>query len=484
MKPQSDHRRRPELVRTVSGGCGSHAPLGHGRLAVVGNWLRDHAGMLRLLQWLVVLVYAALLIIPACLPLPDDSARIVNNLTIFAQFVFWGIWWPFVLLSMVLFGRLWCGVLCPEGALSEWAAKKGLGRPIPRWMRWDGWPFVAFALTTLYGQLVSVYQYPKAALLVLGGSTVAAIAVGLVYTRGKRAWCRHLCPVNGVFALLSKLAPMHYKVDEERWQESARQSGVIRIQAVDCAPLQPLRHMQGGSGCHMCGRCSGHRDAIALSLRSPAEEVVKVAAKEASAWQTLLIVYGLLGIAMGGFHWTASPWFVDMKQAVAEWLVDHDIMWPLDTNAPWWLLTHYPNHNDVFSWLDGMAIIAYMLGTALVLGSGLLLALSCAVRLAGAWRSQRLHHLAQSLIPLAGIGVFLGLSALTVTLLKAEGIATGWANDLRLGLLLLANVWSLWLATGIVRQWQIGWRTLPALACLLAGMALVDAAWGFMFWWW
>jgi polyferredoxin len=125
--------------------------------------------------------------------------------------------------------------------------QEGLGRPIPRWMRWDGWPFVAFALTTLYGQLVSVYQYPKAALLVLGGSTVAAIAVGLVYTRGKRAWCRHLCPVNGVFSLLSKLAPMHYKVDEQRWLESTRQSGVIRIQAVDCAP---------------CSRCAICRAAV------------------------------------------------------------------------------------------------------------------------------------------------------------------------------------------------------------------------------
>jgi hypothetical protein len=125
MKPLADHRRRPELIRPLSGGCGSHGSAAHGRLAIVGNWLRDHAGALRLLQWLVVLVYAALLLIPAWLPLPGDSARIVNNLTIFAQFVFWGIWWPFVLLSMVLFGRLWCGVLCPEGALSEWAAKKG-----------------------------------------------------------------------------------------------------------------------------------------------------------------------------------------------------------------------------------------------------------------------------------------------------------------------------------------------------------------------
>lgn len=452
-------------------------------MAAVGLWLRDHAGLLRALQWGVVLVYAALLIVPACLELPGDTARIWNNLTIFAQFVFWGIWWPFVLLSMVLFGRLWCGVLCPEGALSEWAAKKGLGRPIPRWMRWGGWPFVAFALTTIYGQLVSVYQYPKAALLVLGGSTVAAVIIGFIYTRGKRAWCRHLCPVNGVFGLLSKLAPMYYRVDEAAWK-AASQDKTIPIQAVDCAPLQPLRHMQGGSGCHMCGRCSGHRDAIELSLRSPTEEVVKVAAKEADGWQTALIVYGLLGVAMGAFHWTMSPWFVAMKQAAAEWLVDRDILWPLDTEAPWWLLTHYPQHNDVFSWLDGTALISYVLATALVLGSGLLLCLAAGVRIAGPWRLQRLHHLAQSLIPLAGCGVFLGLSALTVTLLKAEGVPMFWANDARLLLLAGANLWSLWLGRAILARWCAGWRQALALLPLLAALALVDAAWGFMFWWW
>ncbi|PTU66762.1 hypothetical protein DB032_18425 [Chromobacterium sp. Panama] len=476
---------RPPLPHSADACAGASCsqPTAPGFMAAVGLWLRDHAGLLRALQWGMVLVYAALLIVPACLDLPGDTARIWNNLTIFAQFVFWGIWWPFVLLSMVLFGRLWCGVLCPEGALSEWAAKKGLGRPIPRWMRWGGWPFVAFALTTIYGQLVSVYQYPKAALLVLGGSTVAAVIVGFIYTRGKRAWCRHLCPVNGVFGLLSKLAPMYYRVDEAAWKAS-QQGKAIPIQAVDCAPLQPLRHMQGGSGCHMCGRCSGHRDAIELSLRSPTEEVVKVAAKEADGWQTALIVYGLLGVAMGAFHWTMSPWFVAMKQAAAEWLVDRDILWPLDTEAPWWLLTHYPQHNDVFSWLDGAALISYVLITALALGSGLLLCLAASVRIAGPWRLQRLHHLAQSLIPLAGCGVFLGLSALTVTLLKAEGVPMFWANDARLALLAGANLWSLWLGRAILARWSSGWRQALALLPLLAALALVDAAWGFMFWWW
>ncbi|POA97410.1 hypothetical protein C2134_16390 [Chromobacterium sinusclupearum] len=481
--PQRPPQRVIPIVAAPSGGAScppERQP--RGLLALTGNWLRDHGGLLRKLQWAVVLVYGFLLIVPACLDLPDDAARMWNNLTIFAQFVFWGIWWPFVLLSMVLFGRLWCGVLCPEGALSEWAARKGMGRPIPRWMRWGGWPFVAFVLTTVYGQLVSVYQYPKAALLVLGGSTVAAVIVGFIYTRGKRAWCRHLCPVNGVFGLLSKLAPMHYRVDEAAWKRSQDQRQ--RVASVDCAPLQPLRHMQGGSGCHMCGRCSDHRSAITLASRPMSDEVVRVAEKEADGWQTALIVYGLLGVAMGAFHWTVSPWFVWLKQTTAEWLVDHDIMWPLDTDAPWWLLTHYPMHNDVFSWLDGASLIAYVAATALALGSGILLSLALAVRTAGQWQTQRLHHLAQALIPLAGCGVFLGLSALTVTLLKAEGYGMHWVNDARLALLAGANLWALRLAGGILARWSGRPARYLALLPFCGALALVDCAWGFMFWWW
>ena len=104
----------------------------------LGDGMRRHGRLIRAVQWAVVLVYAVLLVLPALLPLPDSQARLVNNLTLLAQFIFWGLWWPFVLLSMVLFGRLWCGVLCPEGSLSEWASQHGRGLGIPRWLRW-GW---------------------------------------------------------------------------------------------------------------------------------------------------------------------------------------------------------------------------------------------------------------------------------------------------------------------------------------------------------
>lgn len=451
--------------------------------AVLGDWLRQHGRWVRAVQWVVVLFYGALIIVPAVLPLPDETAHVFNHLTVFAQFVFWGIWWPFVLLSMVLVGRVWCGVLCPEGSLSEWVSSKGRNRAIPRWMRWGGWPFVAFAGTTVYGQMVSVYQYPKAVLLVLGGSTVAAIVIGYLYGREKRVWCKYLCPVNGVFGLLSKLSPLHYKVDAPAWRASY--NNTIRIQPINCAPLVAMRKMEGAGDCHMCGRCSGHRDAIALSVRSPNTEVVALGEHLATGWQTLLILVGLLGIAIGAFQWTVNPHFGEAKQWLAEWLIERDILWPFAENAPWWVLTNYPGQRDVFSWLDGGLLVGYVMGMGLVMGIGLALPLAWATRILGPWDTQRFYHLSQALIPLAGCGIFLGLSALTVNLLKNEGVPVYWANDVRLLLLIAANLWTLALAHGICQRYaKSGSRHLQAMAALLPALALVDYAWALMFWIW
>jgi len=457
---------------------------GQGRLARVGAWMQRNGATIRAIQWAVVAVYAFLIIVPACIPLPDESAHLWNNLTLAAQFVFWGIWWPFVLLSMVLLGRIWCGVLCPEGALAEFASRHGRGRAIPRWMRWGGWPFVAFGLTTIYGQMVSVYQYPRAVLLVLGGSTLAAMVIGFLYGRDKRVWCRYLCPVNGVFSLLSRLAPFHYKVDEAAWRRSYT-SGERghRVIPINCAPLVPLRNMKGAASCHMCGRCSGHRDAIALSWRSPAKEVIELGRDAANGWDTALILYGLLGIAIGAFHWSGSPWFVEIKQYLAGWLIDHNFTWMLDTNAPWFLFTHYPDQNDVFSWLDGTLLIGYILATALVYGTALLALVTAGTRVLGRFDWARLHHMTQSLIPVAGAGVFLGLSATTLSLLRAEHVPLDWASTVRIAVLAIANAWSAWLAWRVTGQYtsRVTLRV-GAMVFMAAALAVADSAWWLMFW--
>ncbi|MBI4983994.1 MAG: 4Fe-4S binding protein, partial [Rhodocyclales bacterium] len=296
-------------------------------------------------------------------------------MVLLAQYLFWGVWWPFVILSIMVAGRVWCGVLCPEGALAEFASRHGRGGVIPRWLRWSGWPLVAFVLTTIYGQLISVYEYPEVALLILGGSTVAAAGVGYLYGQGKRVWCRYLCPVSGVFALLARIAPIHFRVDRAAWLHHP-----ARTAAVDCAPLLPVSHLDSMAQCHACGRCSGHRGAVDLALRSPNAEIL--GAKVPQTHEALLLIFGMLGVALGAFQWTVSPWFVAAKQTAATWLVERDILWPLADNAPWWLLTHQPAAGDVFTWLDGAAVLAYILAVAALLGGTVWLGTVAAARLA------------------------------------------------------------------------------------------------------
>ncbi|MCB1486332.1 MAG: 4Fe-4S binding protein [Bauldia sp.] len=423
-------------------------------LPAIGNWLRLHQRAMRRLQWGMVVIYAVLLIVPAIVPLPGRSAQIWNDISLAAQFVFWGVWWPGVLISMVLFGRLWCGILCPEGALSEMASRHGRGRAIPRWIRWPGWPFAAFVLTTVYGQMISVFQYPLPALLILGGSTVAAVQVGYLYGRNHRVWCRYLCPVNGVFGLLAKLAPLHYGVDRTRWQHCPPHAGPTKH--VVCAPMVPLRMMESASPCHMCGRCSGFRNAIELAARPPGSEIVTVSARTASLWDSLLIIVGLMGVAVGAFHWASSPWFVAAKQWVATRLVREGVVWPLEQNLPWWILTNYPDRNDVLTVLDGAVLLAYIAATTAVMTAAVGLPLAAGTRILGRWRWQRFHHLAHGLLPVAACGVILGLSTHSVGLLRSEGLPLLWVDKARAAALVGSSAWSAYLMWRIARRYRKG----------------------------
>lgn len=467
-----NHRKDPAGGLAATAGRPKRK-TGAGWLARLGDAMQRHRRVILGIQWTVVLFYLFLLIVPALMPIPPDQAHIYDNLRLFAQFLFWGIWWPFVMLSMMLVGRIWCGVFCPEGAMTEFASHHGLGRAIPRWIRWSGWPFVAFVCTTVYGQLVSVYEYPQAALLVLGGSSVAAVAVGLVYGRGSRVWCRYLCPANGVFGLLAKIAPLHFRVNEEAWKQALRQP------AVDCAPLIDIQHMKSASACHACGRCSGHRGAVQLAARSPAQEILNTRNRDVKTEEALTLLVGVMGIATAAFLWSSSSWFVQIKTAAANWLIDRNAFLLLQDNAPWWLLTHYPAAHDVFTWLDGICILAFILGGGGALGAALLAAVWLAARLAAnpqlSWQ-----RLALALVPLAGIGIFLGLSMLTLSHLKAERITLGWVPDARLALIGIGTGFSAWLGWKLIMP-KPAWRQLPALAAYAVPLALIDAIWAATF---
>ncbi|PKO27051.1 MAG: hypothetical protein CVU32_03050, partial [Betaproteobacteria bacterium HGW-Betaproteobacteria-5] len=291
-------------------------------------------------------------------------------------------------------------------------------------------------------------------------------------------WCRYLCPASGVFAVLAKIAPLHYKVDRDAWDKHQGD-----FEPVNCAPLLDVRRMTSASECHSCGRCAGQRDAVTYSARSPFSEILDFN-NPARTPDALTLVYGVLGVATAAFQWTLSPWLLSAKLAAAEWLVDHDHFALLDNDVPWWLLTHYPEASDLFTWLDGALILAYLLGGGFLLGSLLLIGPALAAR---ALKTEHLswQRFTLALTPLAAASVILGLSMLTVTHLKAEHLWLGWLPWFRIGLLTAGCLGSLWLAFQLVlrstgknaQKWNAGIAMLWPVGLMATVWTLVFFVW-------
>ena len=144
-----------------------------GRWRAFGDLLQRRQAVVVRIQWAFAALYAFLLVGPAVLPPPAAQAGVFDSLARFSEALFWGIWWPAVLLATLVLGQFWCGVLCPDGMLTEFASRHGRGARIPRWLRRPGWPMLGFALLISYEQLTDAYRSPLATLVLLGGCSVA-----------------------------------------------------------------------------------------------------------------------------------------------------------------------------------------------------------------------------------------------------------------------------------------------------------------------
>ena len=115
----------------------------------------------------------------------------------------WILWWPAVIFTFFLVGRIWC-VICPFGYMGD----------------------VALALT------------------------FGAVALAVVYK--KRVFCRYVCPVGGIFGLYSMTAPLALTARDPTVCQS-------RCQNKDCAAactwFQFAPHMDRGAECSLCLDC-------------------------------------------------------------------------------------------------------------------------------------------------------------------------------------------------------------------------------------
>lgn len=379
-----------------------------------GLGLKRNQAAVRAVQWCCAVVYAGLLLGAWLFPTADSHAYVMNGIAAFTEALFWGVWWPLAILSVLVCGQFWCGVFCPEGMLSERAGLFGPARKIPRAMRWPLWPLLLFCAVKLHEHVHGVFARPGLMLLTLGGTTGMAVLIGYVYGRGKRVWCRYLCPVGGIFSLLARCALLHFRVDRQRWDAAPR-----TLAAVDCPLLLDVRNLRSNTQCSMCGRCSGYRDAVELAARPPGAELAAMRDDEVRLWDGFAICYILFGFSHAVVHAGS-----------------------------------------------GAESVRPILLTSLALGT----LLAAPLWLGARGDLRRAAQLSHVLIPLAGLGLFLGaVERHSLAVLLCFGIEPqGWLPYLRAFVLTLGCVWSLGLARALRRG--------PSGLCHTEAVALAAAA--------
>jgi len=182
------------------------------------------------------------------------------------------------LLATLLFGRLYCGWVCPAGGLQEiiHSEKNAITVPPPlhRWLKYL--KYVALvslvALVALAGEPVFENWDPfKVAWNLRGPLVPLAMLAAIMVTSAfiYRPWCRYLCPMGAIFAVAARLSLLRLVPEAScvGCQLCARNCSAQSL-AVD---KETKRVFIDQEECMSCGACRSvcRKEGIHLSVPSP-----------------------------------------------------------------------------------------------------------------------------------------------------------------------------------------------------------------------
>ena len=226
-----------------------------------------------LVSWLFVAVNLALWLGPQ-----DRAANPMLTL-------FWAWWWPLILLSYPLVGRLWCAI-CPfmvwgqiVQRLTPWRKKRWPHGDVDRW----GAPALAagFAAILLWEEVWNLEDTAWLSSCLLLLITAGAVISSTVFE--KRFWCRYLCPVGGMNGLFAKLSILELRAEVGTCSGSCSSYACFKGGPADGEGLAtegcPLgthpAHLSDNRNCVLCMTCTQAcpNRSVQLRLRPPAADL-------------------------------------------------------------------------------------------------------------------------------------------------------------------------------------------------------------------
>ncbi len=141
--------------------------------------------------------------------LPGGGVAVPLLYTNLAALGFWTLWLMGLVLLLPGVGRLWCTV-CPVGWCNDIASRAGAKADYPRRLQHLGVMALLLFGFNAAAELWGLNRSPDATAKLLALALAAAVLAGLAF-RG-RVFCRFWCPVGGMVALTSRLAPVEVAV--------------------------------------------------------------------------------------------------------------------------------------------------------------------------------------------------------------------------------------------------------------------------------
>ncbi|MBP5332715.1 MAG: 4Fe-4S dicluster domain-containing protein [Bacteroidales bacterium] len=185
-----------------------------------------------------------------------------------------------VLLTLV-FGRIYCSVICPLGILQDGISFLGtIGKKTPykyrkelKWLRYGIWAafVIVFVLGiqwavallapySAYGRMVESLRHPYLTTAIVAGVTLIVIVA--LSLKGGRTYCNSICPVGTTLSFFSRFAMFRPVIDTSKCVNCGLCGRKCKAQCIDTK-----NHKIDYSRCVDCFDCLGNCNAGAIKYK-------------------------------------------------------------------------------------------------------------------------------------------------------------------------------------------------------------------------
>ena len=199
--------------------------------------------------------------------------------------IFWAWWWPGILITYPLVGRLWCA-FCPFMAVGTKAQEFAIraGWPMRSWPhetmeRYGGWALVSlFAVILLWEELWALEDHAALSSGLLLLITSGAV-IGSVFFE-KRIWCRYVCPIGGMNGMFAKISGTEIRAEQGVCSAQCSSYGCFKggpavppdgMETSGCPVGIHPAQIKDNHDCVLCGSCvqACPHSSVRLNLRPP-----------------------------------------------------------------------------------------------------------------------------------------------------------------------------------------------------------------------